>query len=158
MNLTFNAITEAEELQMQTCIASAMSRLRARPGDHRSRILRYGWDYVKPTIWRIIPEWVWIPRAIDRGDFDNISINEYQRGQAITPHIDSEKFGDVYILSLLADSVMRFTSQTGEAQSFALPRRSLAVMSGELRRKWRHETLPLESDLRYSVVYRRKIE
>lgn len=129
--------------------------------DCRNRILRYGWDYENPTkplgkwpdfvphLWSMLDGWEFLP--------DSITINEYLKGQAIAPHTDSLAFGDVAILSLLADTTMRFTSPTGEVRDFLLPRYSLAIMSGELRNSWLHETLPLEADRRLSIIYRRRL-
>lgn len=126
--------------------------------DSRNRIIRMGWDYEHPNNWAAdIPIWIPLPELQGLGVFDNVSVNEFLRGQTIAPHIDSTAFGDIAILSLLSDTTMRFTSPTGEVRDFLLPRRSLAIMSGELRNRWRHETLPLESDRRISVVYRKRL-
>lgn len=123
--------------------------------DGRNRILRYGWDYSDSKKWLgLFPTWVPITHGLDH---DSIAINEYLRGQSISPHVDSHAFGDVSILSLLADTIMRFTSPTGEVRDFLLPQCSLAVMSGELRNSWQHETLPLEANRRISIVYRKRL-
>lgn len=139
--------------------------------DGRNRILRYGWSYENPKQWlRDIPGWIlswdtatetWRKtlKEIGHGENlpDSVAVNEYTRLQIISPHTDSPAFGDVAILSLLADTIMRFTSSTGEVRDFLLPRYSLAIVSGELRNSWRHETLPLEADRRISVVYRKRL-
>lgn len=157
-------ITEANEDELHGDIEIALEKIPQRKGQLRNRILRFGWDYEKPEKWLAnFPEWIvdfiagnW--KAWPSGSLpDSITINEYMRGQRIAPHIDSPAFGDVAILSLLADVTMRFTSPAGETRDFLLPRRSLAVMSGELRSRWTHETLPLEADLRYSIVFRKRV-
>lgn len=135
--------------------------------DCRNRIIRFGWDYENPSKW-IGHAPSWIPRAIEAKVYESASmpgviandswtINEYLKGQLIYPHTDSPEFGDVAILSLLSDATMRFTSPTGEVRDLVLPRCSLAIMSGELRNSWLHETLPLGADRRISIVYRRRI-
>lgn len=162
MKLHPNFITEADELELAESIKKALGKLPEKKREGRNRILRMGWDYEKPEKWLGSPP-SWIGRALFAPtdvfgfEWNSITLNEYLRGQRIAPHIDSPAFGDVAILSLLADVTMRFTSPVGEMRDFLLPRRSLAVMSGELRHKWKHETLPLESDIRYSIVYRKRL-
>ncbi|XP_066586056.1 alpha-ketoglutarate-dependent dioxygenase alkB homolog 7, mitochondrial isoform X2 [Prorops nasuta] len=64
----------------------------------------------------------------------------------IKPHIDSVRFcGEIIAgLSLLTDSVMRFTLVGHEKEcyeDFLLPRRSLYIISGMARYKFNHEIL-----------------
>lgn len=166
MKITPDFITEGDEDELRCQIEIALGRLPERKGRLRNRVLRFGWDYLKPKKWigpTPPPEWVWRPVVIACSIWpaseipDSFTINEYTRGQRIAPHIDSPAFGDVVILSLLADATMRFTSPAGETRDFLLPRRSLTVMSGELRHRWTHETVPLEADLRISIVYRKRL-
>lgn len=173
MNILPDFITESGEDALAINITIALRNVQERKGELRNRVLRFGWDYEKPTKWLgEITGWLMFPALTSPEDFklygfreaanmrlfDSVTLNEYVRGQRISPHIDSAAFGDVEILSLLADATMRFTSPAGEIRDFVLPRRSLAVMSGELRQKWTHETLPLDAELRYSIVYRKRLE
>lgn len=158
-------ITEDDEEDLRCRIEVALEKIPQRKGQLRNRILRFGWDYENPKKWlRDIPffmaEWEWDAgrqKSFSAADYDSVTINEYLRGQRIAPHIDSPAFGDVAILSLLADVTMRFTSPAGETRDFLLPRRSLAVMSGELRSRWEHSTLPIESEKRLSIIYRNRV-
>lgn len=149
-----------------------LKKVHAKGRDGRNRIVRMGWDYEKPDKWLGDIQVWWVPLcgmsfkfyseefaevAKEFDDADSVTVNEYINGQRIAPHIDSPAFGDVAILSLLADVIMRFVSPAGEVRDFEVPRRSLSVMSGELRTKWTHETLPLVADRRISVVYRHKL-
>lgn len=137
-----------------------LSEVSEKKRDGRNRILRYGWDYLNPNKWiGDLPQWAYgrFTWPDNFPIFDSLAINEYLIGQAISPHIDSAAFGDVSILSLLSDVTMRFVSPTGQVKDFDLPRRSLAVMAGELRNSWQHSTLPLEADRRISIVYRTKL-
>lgn len=65
---------------------------------------------------------------------DQLTINDYQSGQGIPPHIDTHSaFEDPIIsLSLSSDIVMDF--RNGDVHiPLLLPRRSLLIMSGESR-------------------------
>lgn len=71
----------------------------------------------------------------------HLLINEYLSGQGIMPHTDSPAlFGPVIVsLSLLSDCLMTFTKEDGtHSFSVQLPRRSLLVMSDEIRYHWKH--------------------
>ena len=72
-------------------------------------------------------------------DADQCIINEYYRNQGIFPHIDLiDKFGPVICsLSLGDECVMDFTKDDKKI-SLLLPRRSLLIMKGESRYKWKH--------------------
>jgi len=116
----------------------------------RSRIMRFGWDYL--TDRNLGPKPDWLP-AID--GFDSWTVNEYPPQHTIKPHFDAEKFDDrISILSLGADSQIQFISPNSYRAMFKLPARSLASMWGDLRWKWKHATLPADG-WRYSVVYRK---
>lgn len=131
-------------------IRTALQNSLSMPGEGRNRILRYGWDYSTTRQLGEPPEW--LPK-IDGAD--SWTINQYENGRSIAMHIDSEKFGDeIKILSLGAVVFMRLLSPTGKELIVQMPPRSLAVMSGELRWKWQHGTLPVKTGVRYSIVYR----
>lgn len=155
-------ITEGDEDELRCHIELGMAGLRQNQGSNRNRILRFGRDYKQANVWLAdIPEWLERPmrNVLPMREMASVSVNEYLRGQAIAPHIDNKDFGDVYILSLLAGVTMRFISLSKDEDIlFDLPRRSLAVMSGELRHEWHHSTLPLEADKRISVAYRRRLK
>ena len=157
MNIFPESITEEDELKLSSEIATVLMPIRGRPHGSRCRILRFGYDYDGDAAWLgDIPEW--IPKFDEKfPEFNSVTINEYRRGQAIGPHIDSKMFGDIAILSLLAEVIMRFTSPFGEQRNYTLLPRSLAIMSGELRHRWQHETLPLDANRRLSVVFRNRI-
>lgn len=71
--------------------------------------------------------------------YNQIIVNEYYRDQGISPHIDKiDQFGSIVMtLSLLEDVVMDF-ERGDEKVSVYLPRRSLAILSGDARKKWTH--------------------
>jgi alkylated DNA repair dioxygenase AlkB len=84
---------------------------------------------------------------------DSVSINEYERGQTIQPHVDSKNSGAIItVLSLESAAIMRFDREklTFDVE---LPKRSLVQMRGEIRDIWLHSILPVPGH-RYSVVFR----
>lgn len=144
-------ITHVHEEVLLAELKFAMKHKLPSHGNGRSRILRYGWDYTTD-------EWVgdcpaWIPPLTD---CDSWTVNEYPIGHCISPHVDSLKFDDlIRILSLGVHTAMVFTSPMGEEKVVELPPRSLLSMRGEVRRLWKHSTLPTAEGVRYSIVYRK---
>ncbi|XP_030836712.1 alkylated DNA repair protein alkB homolog 8 isoform X2 [Strongylocentrotus purpuratus] len=80
---------------------------------------------------------------------DQLTINQYQPGQGIPPHVDTHSaFEDAIIsLSLESQIVMEFTHPAGHQVPVVLPRRSLLVMTGEARYKWTHGITPKKTDI-----------
>ncbi|KAF4523365.1 hypothetical protein B566_EDAN005520 [Ephemera danica] len=79
---------------------------------------------------------------------NQITVNQYQPGQGIPPHVDTHSaFEDpILSLSLGADVVMEFR-RDGQVVPVFLPRRSLLVMGGEARYCWSHGITPRKSDV-----------
>ncbi|KAI8370127.1 hypothetical protein EDC96DRAFT_503153 [Choanephora cucurbitarum] len=97
---------------------------------------------------------------------NHLLVNEYNAGQGIMPHIDAPAlFGPVILsLSLLSDCIMKFTLEEKEVD-IVLPRRSIAVLTGDARYKYKHsiskdliETTPddtlIHRDRRVSFTFR----
>ncbi|MEE6472848.1 hypothetical protein FKM82_009743 [Ascaphus truei] len=80
---------------------------------------------------------------------DQLTINQYEPGQGIPPHIDTHSaFEDEIIsISLGAEIVMDFKHPNGCSVPVMLPRRSLLVMSGESRYLWTHGITPRKFDV-----------
>ncbi len=75
-------------------------------------------------------------------------INEYLPGQGISPHVDLGQTETVTSLSLGSGCVMEFTRLEGpETISLWLEPRSLAVMQGEARHRWKHGISKRKKDL-----------
>ncbi|XP_065080263.1 alkylated DNA repair protein alkB homolog 8 [Ochlerotatus camptorhynchus] len=79
---------------------------------------------------------------------EQLTVNRYEPGQGIPPHVDTHSaFEDPIIsLSLGSDIVMDFRDTTGQHLNVDLPRRSLLVMSGESRYGWTHGITPRKMD------------
>ncbi|RMC07338.1 hypothetical protein DUI87_16797 [Hirundo rustica rustica] len=80
---------------------------------------------------------------------DQLTINQYEPGQGIPPHIDTHSaFEDEIIsLSLGAEIVMDFKHPDGHTVAIMLPRCSLLVMTGESRYLWTHGITPRKYDV-----------
>nr|XP_009682102.1 PREDICTED: alkylated DNA repair protein alkB homolog 8 isoform X2 [Struthio camelus australis] len=80
---------------------------------------------------------------------DQLTVNQYEPGQGIPPHIDTHSaFEDEIIsLSLGAQIVMDFKHPDGRTVAIMLPRRSLLVMTGESRYLWTHGITPRKYDV-----------
>ncbi|KAG9283872.1 hypothetical protein AMEX_G2701 [Astyanax mexicanus] len=94
-----------------------------------------------------------LQRCLSEGhvDFlpDQLTVNQYQRGQGIPPHVDTHSpFEDTILsLSLGAKTVMDFRHPDGQAVAVVLPGRSLLVMKGESRYLWTHGITPRKFDV-----------
>ena len=83
---------------------------------------------------------------------DQAIVNEYKAGQGITPHADAPSFADgIAMISLLESWVMNFhgpriKGKKGDKVPKLLERRSVVVMQGEARLKWKHEIVKRKSD------------
>lgn len=155
LDLDEEFIDREEELNLIRNISIEIAKLPSKNTRFRSHVLRYGWDYSSDKWVSDIPEWL---RDNDADNFyyDSITINHYEIGQSIPPHIDSIKFDDmIEVVSLGGDCVMRFVKGP-EIVDVNLPARSILVMEGEARYKWTHEVLPCKEE-RFSIVMRRKL-
>ena len=80
--------------------------------------------------------------------FEQAIINEYLPGQGIAPHIDRDCFGPVVATVSLGSAVnMDFCrDSTGDKHVQRLVPRSLVVLHGDARFKWRHGIAKRHSD------------
>lgn len=86
---------------------------------------------------------------------DTININEYLKGDFISPHIDRIASGPIItILSLNSSAKMIFSNGKKNFELILLPK-MLIQMKDQIRWQWRHSILPVE-DKRYSIVFRNK--
>lgn len=92
---------------------------------------------------------------------EQVIVNEYTPGQGISAHIDNPTlFGpEVISLSLGSDTVFQM-EKDGVKHNIIVPRRSLLVMTGDSRYKWKHHIPPRKKDdgkerqTRISLTYR----
>lgn len=141
-------VTEAEELQLLAAIDREPWLT-----DLRRRVQHYGYRYdykarsVDPSqrLGRL-PDWAHfvVRRLCDGGLMpeapDQLIVNEYQPGQGIGAHVDAEAFGPVVCsVSLGSSCVMNFAERDGPGrEALFLDRRSLLLLSGPARYRWKH--------------------
>lgn len=82
-------------------------------------------------------------------------VNRYVYNEKIAAHIDCIPcFGEkIFTVSLGSSATMRFTRDSQEFD-VRLEQGDLVIMEGESRYLWRHQILPLEEGVRYSLTYR----
>ncbi|KAF7662152.1 hypothetical protein LDENG_00243880 [Lucifuga dentata] len=80
---------------------------------------------------------------------DQLTVNQYETGQGIPPHVDTHSaFEDTILsLSLGAKTVMEFRHPDGRVVPVLLPPRSLLVMKRESRYLWTHGITPRKFDM-----------
>ncbi|XP_061684308.1 alkylated DNA repair protein alkB homolog 8 [Syngnathoides biaculeatus] len=80
---------------------------------------------------------------------DQLTVNQYESGQGIPPHVDTHSaFEDTILsLSLGSKTVMEFRHPDGRVVNVPLPGRSLLVMHGESRYLWTHGITPRKFDM-----------
>jgi alkylated DNA repair dioxygenase AlkB len=105
---------------------------------------------------------------------DQLIVNEYLPGQGIAPHTDNIIYFDdnIATISLNSDYIMNFTltsdSETSDSETkehLLLERRSLLLMRGDLRYKWKHSIAKRKTEtingkrinrgVRYSLTFRK---
>ena len=129
------------------------------------RVQHYGYEFVygENTVDRQgrkgeMPVWVETLREKLRGvtgvRFDQMTVNEYQPGDSIPPHIDSHSpFEEPLVsLSLCAPISMRFTKEE-EGYNVYLPRRVLVLMTGEARYVWKHSIQQKRFDIYHGLTH-----
>lgn len=81
---------------------------------------------------------------------EQLTMNKYEVGQGIPPHVDTHSAftGEIISLSLLSDVVMEFKCASDKrCRTIALKRRSLLIMTGESRYNWTHGITPRRYDI-----------
>lgn len=160
LSLTLEFLTPNEERILLEKINN-IQRRRELGGTARTSVSRFGSDqhYSSHMQSKIIPDYLMecAERLVAQGLVstlaDSISINEYNPGQVIPPHIDALSAGTVItVLSLESPATMRFTREK-RGLNIILPPRSVVQIEGEIRNAWRHEILPVPAH-RFSVVFR----
>lgn len=139
----------------------------------RRRTQHFGYEYnyaggsLMPA--RPIPDWTTpiLQRIIDHPDVNLASlpnqliVNEYRPGQGISAHVDSLLFGEnVISLSLGHACIFRMTRRGPGVGlgtiNIDLRPRTLVLMRGDARYRWRHQILPLSrwGGTRVSLTFR----
>lgn len=139
--------------------------------DLKRRVQHYGYRYdykarkVDPSLYLgSLPNWIHplAARLVSGGHMttapDQVIVNEYLPGQGISSHVDCVPcFGPVLCsLSLGSHCMMDLECvENGENLSLLLEPRSLLVLSGDARYKWRHAIPGRKTDKFSGQVFRR---
>ena len=141
--------------------------------DLKRRVQHYGfkYDYKARKVnhdMRIgeLPEWLnRLSHKLHKDGYmpevaDQVIVNEYERGQGISSHIDCEPcFKDTIVsLSLGSGCVMNFINKFDKSKKIPiwLAPRSLVVLSGEARYEWLHGIPARKSDVWDGQTHPRK--
>lgn len=133
----------------------------------KRRIKQFGWHYAFES-YQLTPTDA-IPAAfasiqaisatlagIDSSEWGEALVTEYPAGSGIGWHRDAPAFGIVAGISLQGACRMRFQKGTGAhrmTSAIEIPRRSMYLLTGEVRANWQH-MIPPTRELRYSITFR----
>lgn len=115
--------------------------------DHRVQAYGYGYNRAKAVAFHIGDLPLWATDLAKRlfhdgllpGIPDQLVVNDYAPGKGIFPHIDQAVFGDVVAsVSLGSSCVMEFSKEDHVSKEVFLEPRSVVVLSGEVRWRWKH--------------------
>jgi alkylated DNA repair dioxygenase AlkB len=166
------AVSEADEARIAALIdAAPLAPFQFGQWQGKRLTVHYGsaYDYQRgrPTEAPPLPEWLADLRARlaplmgrDPEAFVQGLLIRYDLGAGIGWHRDRPQYGEVLGLSLSAPAMLRLRRRTDggfERRSVELPRRSLYLLSGEVRQQWEHSIAPMDVTRR-SVTLRRMVE
>jgi alkylated DNA repair dioxygenase AlkB len=93
--------------------------------------------------------------------FNQVLINEYQPGQGIAPHIDSEIFGDTILCLTINSGAVLVFEKGNEVASIYPENGDVYIMQSDARYKYKHFQPARKKDpgygprgVRYSITYR----
>ena len=91
--------------------------------------------------------------------FSQMIVNEYTPGQGISSHIDNvHHFGDtVACLTVGGGAAVEFSREGFEHHRFYANHRSLYVMTGDARFKWKHGIAMRKTDTREGNIFAREL-
>lgn len=159
LRLVAEAVSEAEEARLAALIdAAPLAPFQFGQWQGKRLTVHYGsaYDYQRgrPTEAPPLPDWLLDLRGrlaslMGRGPEDFIQglLIRYDPGAGIGWHRDRPQYGEVLGLSLSAPAVLRLRRRTAdgfERRKVDLPRRSLYLLSGEVRQEWEHSIAPAE--------------
>jgi alkylated DNA repair dioxygenase AlkB len=125
------------------------------PGQRRMQFYGYTYDYLSRSIKRTgkLPPWAQqIARRIHEDGLSprtppQLAVNDYAPGQGIFAHVDADIFDDVVVISLGSPCVMDFADSTSDDTArLLLEPKSVLVLSGDARYRWKHGIAAKASD------------
>ena len=161
-DLILDVISKEEEQELLSKLNKEDTDIVSNKYD-RSGLIRYGdsadSSYVKSEV---IPDYLidLSNKLVEQKILDelpaSITINVYDKGSSIGPHIDRIEYGPVVtILSILSDAELVLLNNSKKI-NISLPPRSVIQLKGQYRNIWKHSILPVK-EKRISIVFRKKI-
>ena len=93
---------------------------------------------------------------ITKGEYDQIVINKYKKGERVTSHIDHKDFGEIIIIFSIGQptNIIYKELNSNYEKKIKIEPNSVVFMLGPARWKYTHETEPLEIDNKYELQER----
>ncbi|KAF6720889.1 Alkylated DNA repair alkB-like protein 8 [Oryzias melastigma] len=154
--LVENFVSPEEEAQLLDAIdwSATHDNDTAQKSLKHRRVKHYGFEFrydINNVFQRSVYPFCIAVWSMDTPTFipDQLTVNQYESGQGIPPHVDTHSaFEDTILsLSLGAKAVMEFRHPDGRVAAVVLPERSLLVMKGESRYLWSHGITPRKFDM-----------
>lgn len=126
--------------------------------DLKRKTIQYGYRYNYETkkleqLERQLPEWLIVLPGLQH--FDQLIVNNYEKGQGISKHTDHRSYfkNEIAVVSLLSDCEIEFARKGHPSMKLLVPRRSKLTMKDELRYEWTHEIKRVKNK-RISLTFR----
>jgi alkylated DNA repair dioxygenase AlkB len=168
LRLVEEAVSEAEERALEAQIdAAPLAPFQFGQWEGKRLTTHYGsgYDFSSHRLAEAppLPEWLLTLRdklaprvGLDPMAFEAALLIRYDPGAGIGWHRDRPQYDKVLGLSLSAPCILRLRRRTErgfERRNLELPRRSLYLLSGEVRREWEHSIVPMDVTRR-SITFR----
>ena len=103
----------------------------------------------------LIKEISTITRTSGFKKFNQVIVNNYEDGQGISAHTDVKEYGDVIGCYTIGSGATMVFSKGEEKYDLYVKPRSVYIMTGESRYKWKHEMPSRKTDMVGGVRIRR---
>lgn len=157
-NILLNNIDKKIWIPLSKCINSRLVQYYGFLYDYRT------YDIDKPA--QEIPKFLYELRNLlqrickelelidDNYIFNQIIINNYNKDQYISAHTDVKTYGKVIGCYSIGDEAIMNFFNDNEKLEIKVDPKSLYIMSGDIRYKWKHEMYKLKGTRRISITFR----
>ena len=153
-----DVITEDEELKLLERIDKDIN-LKKHAKSSRLYV-RYGKSVYNTNVMsKVIPDYlldlsqVLIDKNLIKKLPASITINIYEKGDFIVPHVDDLKAGPIITILSIGSVAELILTNGSEKKDILLPQRSVFQLKDEYRTKWEHSVPPVKNK-RISIVFR----
>lgn len=159
------ALPLGELVRLQAAVEAALDSALVVAGHERSRVRRFGWDYLEAAKWQgrcpaeLYARGIYAAVFEDPAWYESVTVNEYPAQRGLALHKDSGLFGEpVVAVSLGAAATMLFESDDGLVVAVPVCGGTVVRMTGDSRWRWRHGMEADNNGVRWSLVYRHRVE